>query len=306
MRVNQTTIVLVNVICPTREDHRCIKGRGANGRLAIGGKASVIQWHEHTAEQVTLPHGVGNDTDAARPPKAALAVGGGAEAGLLRRFGNIVSSLDSANAGLEGLLSQAESSDDPGLQRRAGLVHRHLDTLRTHGTRLRAELALAGHGAATTAPFDLGTLVTSAVRDVSESSGIRPLACDVESTSLSVQADPAEIRRTVTALLEAALVAAPPESIRVTVSSHPFASQLLEGSLTAEFRLDVRDIALDLGDLCRALAPSAGSSGTGRQPVRWTRVEVTCGEIHLSAHRIEARTSSWGTRVVVRWPLDLG
>jgi hypothetical protein len=218
---------------------------------------------------------------------------------------HLADSLTTASDGVAGLVSYAETRDDPALQRHAGVAERHLQVLRGHATRLRS--ALSGEGAAAPAAtlFDLGLAVRSAVREVASALGVTEPSCTLSGGALSVSGSPAAAKRSLVQLLEAVLLVAPSQTVSVHVHSQSFASDQLDGTLAVELRLRIHGIGLTVAELSRAVAgvlgPAPGVVGGG--PVN---LHVLGDEIHLQGPNLRAHTGPNGSSVAVRWPVDLG
>lgn len=226
---------------------------------------------------------------------------------LVRLADHVTQSLTTASDGVAGLVSHASAQDDPVLQRHAGVAERHLEVLRAHATRLRS--GLAGHRAA--APgvvlFDLGVVVRTAASEASAALHLVEPSCTIPDVPLSVSGSPAAVKRALVQLLTGILVVAAPEAVTLKLHSQSTASDKLEGTLTAELRVSARGVSLTVAELSRAVAgalrPDSGVVLAGAAAVR---MSVAGSEIRFDGPGVRAWTSSTGTTVALRWPVDLG
>lgn len=225
---------------------------------------------------------------------------------LVRLADHVAQSLTTASDGVAGLVSHASAQDDPVLQRHAGVADRHLQVLRAHATRLRS--GLAGHRPAGpgVALFDLGVVVRTAAKEASTALEVPEPSCTIPDVPLSVSGNAIAVKRSLVQLLTGILVVAAPEAVTLQVQSQSTASDRLEGTLRAELRVSARGVCLTVAELSRAVAGVLGGDSGVIGGTAAVRLSVAGTEIRLDGPGVRAWTSTTGTTVALRWPVDLG
>jgi hypothetical protein len=205
---------------------------------------------------------------------------------------------------IEGLIDVAAADEAPRLRRQASEARATLDRVSLLRGRLRSVLRSLPDKPSQAGTFDLIATVERAVADVCRG---RAFTLPVSSSEVAVpvSGNARKARLAVTRALVAALNTVHHADLSVSVSTRSTDSHRLEGSTVGELAVRIQGVALGVRELLPVVAALEGCGlDSGQRSSVCLRVEAD--ETQVTAPGIAAMSSSTGTWITLRWPIDLG
>lgn len=212
---------------------------------------------------------------------------------------HLADGLAALETALAPLLDRADGHDDAVLQRQVAGVRSHLADVRLGRDHLEGSVARAGAAAG---QVDLGEIVVSAVEEVERTTPPGIVAVPRQPPSLPVSADRSRTHAAVKELVEVAVTKHGGSTVAVRLRRHEVSSHAIDGTIAAELEVVVHG-QFEPGDLARVAASFSRAHGLAQGT---TSVRFEGDEVSLTSAGLVATTSPLHTRVMVRWPLDLG
>jgi hypothetical protein len=203
---------------------------------------------------------------------------------------------------IQAVVDSAASASDPRWRRQASEAQAVLDHVSVLRGRLRAALRATPFAAPRVAAFDLVATAERAVAQLGRSHASTPAVSSTEA-QVPVSGDPERAFVAISRALAAAMGASHPSDIGVGVSTRTSGSERLDGSISAELSVSVRGAALGVRDLTPIVT---GLHGAGADSAQAITLQIGAGETRLAAPGFEAASTSAGTWITLRWPIDLG